>query len=89
MMMVPTYPEDDSRALKVYQHQHHGSPWLCGSGTRRLLSELRVQLSRDCAGRFGWNLHGLTARAALCDTMKMAGGGTSVHAFSVFPREKV
>jgi len=23
-MMVPTYPEDDSRALKVYQHQHHG-----------------------------------------------------------------
>ena len=22
--MVPTYPEDDSRALKVYQHQHHG-----------------------------------------------------------------
>ena len=24
MMMVPTYPEDDSRALKVYQHQHHG-----------------------------------------------------------------
>ena len=23
-MMVPTYPEDGSRALKVYQHQHHG-----------------------------------------------------------------
>jgi len=22
-MMVPTYPEDGSRALKVYQHQHH------------------------------------------------------------------
>ena len=22
MMMVPTYPKDDSRALKVYQHQH-------------------------------------------------------------------
>ena len=32
---TPTYPEDGSRALKVYQHQHHGCTWLCGSPTER------------------------------------------------------
>jgi hypothetical protein len=66
-MMVPTYPaEDDSRALKVYQHR--STIWLCGSGTRRLSSELKEQLSLErCVGRFGWNLqlHGKTARSAL------------------------
>jgi len=55
-----TYPEDDSRALKVYQHQvstmvvrvaHYAL------GSRRLSSELREQLSRatapaDSAGTF-------------------------------------
>ena len=40
----------------------------------------------DCAGRFGWNLHGKTARSALYLTVKVAGGGTSVCACSVFLR---
>lgn len=61
---------------------------MCGSGTRRLSSELKEPLSRDCVGRFGWNLHGKTARSALYLTVKVAGGGTSVHACAVFLRGK-
>ena len=61
---------------------------MCGSPTRRLSSQLKEPLSRDCVGRFGWNLHGITARSALCDTVKVAGGGTSVHACAVFLRGK-
>jgi hypothetical protein len=40
--LVPTYPEDGSRALKVYQHQHHG----CAGRPlgASLSSELREQL---------------------------------------------
>jgi hypothetical protein len=90
-MMVPTYPEDGSRALKVYQHQHHG----CAGRPlgASLSSELREQLyletaSADSAGYrlIGWDLHGKTARSALYLTVKVAGGGTSVHACAVFPR---
>ena len=76
MMMVPTYPEDGSRALKVYQHQHHGWAGRAQSACRQRSEE---QLSRDCVGRFGWDLHGKTARSALYLTVKVAGGGTSVH----------
>ena len=36
----------------------------------------------NCVGRFGWNLQGKTARSALYLTVKVAGGGTSVHAFA-------
>jgi hypothetical protein len=89
--LVPTYPEDGSRALKVYQHQHHG----CAGRPlgASLSSELREQLyletaSADSAGYrlIGWDLHGKTARSALYLTVKVAGGGTSVHACAVFPR---
>ena len=40
----------------------------------------KKQLSRDCASRFGWSLPGITARSALCDTVKVASAGTSVRA---------
>ena len=59
---------------------------MAGSPTKRRRLRSRVQLSRDCASRFGWDLHGKTARSALYLTVKVAGGGTSVHACSVFPR---
>jgi hypothetical protein len=63
MMMVPTYyPEDDSRALKVYQHQHtivvrvgHKAPVVRVEGE---------QLSRDCVGRFGAETFTVRQRAA-------------------------
>ena len=84
-MMVPTYPEDGSRALKVYQHQHHGCAGRAQSACRQRSEE---QLSRDCVGRFGWDLHGKTARSALYLTVNVAGGGTSVHACAVFLRRK-
>ena len=44
-MMVPTYPEDDSRALKVYQHQHHGCT---GQGQKRRLSSVRDRRNTIC-----------------------------------------
>ena len=48
MMMVPTYLEDDSRALKVYQeHQQVGR--VAHQAPARLRS--REQLSRGCVGR--------------------------------------
>jgi hypothetical protein len=50
MMMVPTYPEDDRRALKVHQHQHHGCAGRAQGACRQRSEE---QLSRDCVGRFG------------------------------------
>ena len=71
-MMVPTYPEDDSRALKVYQeHQQVGR---VAHQAPAFEIEGKVQLSRDCAGRTKRNLHGdgRTARAARCATVKMA-----------------
>ena len=58
-MMVPTYPEDGSRALKVYQHQH---PMVVRVGHKAPIvsSEFKEQLSRDCVGRLAirlWDLH--------------------------------
>ena len=91
MMMVPTYSEDDSRALKVYQHQHHGSPSMVvrvghkapvvrGEGT--IISRLRrpIRLEPTRADR---------AHRALCD--REGGGWWHVrpHACCVYPREKV
>ena len=38
-------------------------------------SELEEQLSRCCVGRFGWNLHGKTARSALYLTVSYREGG--------------
>ena len=63
-MMVPTYPEDDSRALKVYQeHQQvgrvtHQAPAFEIGGTiiSRLLRPIRLEPSRSHS-----------ARRALCD----------------------
>ena len=75
-MMVPTYPEDDSRALKVYQHQHHGcagrAQGACRQSSR---SNYLEKASADSAGTFT-----KTARSALYLTVKVAGGGKSVHA---------
>ena len=73
MMMVPTYPEDDSRALKVYQeHQQVGRVALKSSsfeieGTiiSRLRRPIRLKASR-C----------ITARSALCDTVKVEASAT-------------
>ena len=50
-IMVPTYPEDSSRALKVYQeHQQVGRVAHNWSS-----SEIEGTIcSRLCAGRFGW-----------------------------------
>ena len=85
MMMVTTYPEDDSRALKVYQHQHHGcagrplgacrQSW--GTIISRLRRPIRLKPSRSHS-----------ARRALCDREGGGWGGTSVHACCVYPREK-
>jgi len=89
MMIVPTYPEDGSRALKMYQHQQtmvvrvgHKAPVVRVEGT--IISRLRRPIRLG-----GWGRHGKTARSALYLTVKVAGGGTSVHACSVFPRRKV
>eukprot|EP00964_Phaeocystis_antarctica_P039375 scaffold22520_cov66-Phaeocystis_antarctica.AAC.4 len=82
--MVPTYPEDSSRALKVSRSTSRlvGSP--------KIGPRLRSRVfARDvCAGRFGWNLHGITPRGALCDTVQVASAGTSVRAClsSMYPR---
>ena len=61
---------------------------MLGWPTKRRRLRSRVQLSRDRAGRFGWNLHGKTARSALYLTVKVAGGGPSVPACAVFFRAK-
>jgi hypothetical protein len=51
MMMVPTYPEDDSRALKVYQRI---STMVVRVGHKAPVVRVEgEQLSRDCVGRFG------------------------------------
>jgi hypothetical protein len=46
MMMVPTYPEDDRRALKVHQHQHHGCAGRAQGACRQRSEE---QLSLETA----------------------------------------
>ena len=79
MMMVPTYPEDDSRVLKVYQeHQqvcrvaHQVLTFEIGGtivSRSRLRRPIRLEPSR---------YH--SAQSALCDTVKVASAGTSVRA---------
>eukprot|EP00964_Phaeocystis_antarctica_P059073 scaffold35055_cov26-Phaeocystis_antarctica.AAC.1 len=53
---------------------------LVGSPTKCPLLRSEVQLSRDCAGRFGWNLHGTAAWRGAGGTVKVASAGTSVRA---------
>ena len=56
-MMVPTYVEDGSRALKVYQHQHHMVVRV-GHKAPTMSSEMKEPLlyletaSTDSAGTF-------------------------------------
>ena len=50
---------------------------MVGLPTKRRRLRSKEHRSRDCAGRFGWNLHGRTARTALCLTVKVASAGTS------------
>ena len=88
-MVVPTYPEGGSHALQVCQHHHQGlceSAALSGSCQR-----LKEHVARDCSGRFGWNLHGKTARSALYLTVKVAGGGArpSTRARCSFAQNRV
>ena len=47
---------------------------MAGSPTKHRRLRSRVQLSRDCASRFGWDLHGKTARSALYLTVRRWGG---------------
>ena len=51
-----TYSEDGTHALKMYQQQHQvvRLAHLCRH------QRLKVPFVRECAGRFGWNLHGIT-----------------------------
>ena len=51
-MIVPTYAEDGMHALKVYQRHHQ----VVRVAHIVSLSELRVQVARDCVGQFGRNL---------------------------------
>ena len=78
MMMVPSYPEDDSCALKVYTsistmvvRVGHKAPVVRVEGTiiSRLRRPIRLEPSRY-----------RSAQRALWYTVKVAGGGTSVHA---------
>jgi hypothetical protein len=91
-MVVPTYPEGGSHALQVCQHHHQG---LCLVRVGRFLSgscqRLKEHVARDCSGRFGWNLHGKTARSALYLTVKVAGGGArpSTRARCSFAQNRV
>ena len=84
-MVVPTYPEGGSHALQVCQHHHQvvrvgdfvglsetGRTW-----RSRLLRPIRLKPSRSN-----------TAHSALYGTVKVAGGGPSVHACAVFFRAK-
>ena len=78
MMMMPTYPEDYSRALKVYQHQHHGCAGRpLGASRQSSRNNYLETASADSAGTFTVRQRTLSA---LHLTVKVAGGGTSVHA---------
>ena len=61
---------------------------LCESAALAGCQRLKEHVARDCSGRFGCNLHGITAHSALYYTVKVAGGGPSVHACAVFFRAK-
>eukprot|EP00964_Phaeocystis_antarctica_P048288 scaffold27961_cov33-Phaeocystis_antarctica.AAC.1 len=41
------------------QHEERSTSRLVGSPTKRRRLRSKEQLSRDCAGRFRWNLHGI------------------------------
>ena len=89
MMMVTTYPEDDSRALKVYQHQHHGCAGRPLGACRQSWGyNYLATASADSAGTF--TVPQRAARSVGCATVKVAGDGTPVHTRSLcFPlREK-
>ena len=85
---MPTCAEDGTHVLKVCQHHHQ----LVRVAQVVLPSEIegtsKVQVARDCVGRFGWNLHGQTARATRCLTVQVAGGDTSIRASDVYLRSK-
>ena len=75
-MVVPTYPEGGKHALKVCQHHHQvvrvghfvGLSETQGTRCSRLHRPIRLKPSRYHSAR------------ALYDTVKVAGGGPSVHA---------
>ena len=79
-MVVPTYPEGDSHALQVCQHHHQvvrvghfvGLSETQRTRCSRLLRPIRLKPSRR------------TAHSVRCATVKVAGGGPSVHACAVF-----
>ena len=80
-MVVPTYLEGGSHALKVCQHHHQvvrvghfvGLSETQGTRCSRLLRPIRLK-----------PFHGNTAHSALLYvTVKVAGGGPSVHACAV------
>ena len=84
-MVVPTYPEGGSHALQVCQHHHQvvrvgrfvGLSETQRTRCSRLLRPIRLKPSRY-----------KTARSAFYLTVKVAGGGPSVHACAVFFRAK-
>ena len=87
-MVVPTYilyPEGGNNALKVCQHHHQvvrvghfvGLSETQGTRCSRLHRPIRL---KPC------NLHGRTAHSVRCATVKVVGGGPSVHACAVFLR---
>ena len=85
-MVVPTYPEGGSHALQVCQHHHQvlvrvghvvGLSEIGGTRCSRLHRPIRLKPSR---------YH--SAHRALYGTVKVAGGGPSVHACAVFFRAK-
>ena len=89
-MVVPTYPEGGSPALQVCQHHHQvvrvghfvglsetGRTW-CS----RLLSTRLRPIWLKPSRRYN------SAHSALYYTVKVAGGGPSVHACAVFFREE-
>ena len=63
---VSTYPEYSSRALNVYTRSTSDQEQVGRVAHNWSSSEIEgTIISRDCAGRFGCNLHGKTARSAL------------------------
>ena len=80
-MVVPTYPEGSSHALQVCQHHHQvvrvghfvGLSEIGGTRCSRLNRPIRLKPSR---------YH--SAPRALYGTVKVAGGGPSVHASAMF-----
>jgi hypothetical protein len=66
----------EPRNLRVQELRRQASSLLAAEPSRPRLRHC----SGLASGRFGWNLHGKTARSALYLTVKVAGGGPSVHA---------